>query len=193
MEGFATFPYCAACGTRLPDVYDDHAHTAWRRPLRSTLWAAVIGCAVLGLALYATNFFEAAPKEASSLIVAKSDSFTARVGEQIRVPLVLSRSPAAMSGNNQRLENVTLRLPRDLLKNFQLRSLEPAPDSHEKRGNGLYYRYSSLPEDAAIQVVLLPLRSGVFQVSAKVLSGAQLQDNRDNEFETSVNVTKAVS
>jgi hypothetical protein len=191
MEGFTTFPYCAACGTRLPDLHDDHLALAWRRPLRSTLWAAIIGCAVLGLALYATNFFESAPKGASSLVLSGPMPIMARVGERFEVPLVLERAPAAMTQREANLQDVTLRLPRDLFQKFRLHSLQPVPDRLEQRGTGHYYHYAVLPADGIIRVTLIPLRVGVFRISSKIISGTQLQGDRKNVFETSVKVTKA--
>jgi hypothetical protein len=202
MEGFTTFPYCAACGTRLPDTHDEHSHLGWSRPLRSTLWAAIIGCAVLGLALYATNFFESTPTAGtSSLVVYGRAPRMARVGEQIQVPIVLDRPPSVIGAHSGDYKDVTLRLPHDLFENFELRSLQPVPDSAEKRGNGLYYYYSSLPPDAIIRITMLPLRAGVFEVSAKVFSGSELQDNStkklqgdiSNEFQTKVTVTQSSS
>lgn len=190
MEGFTTFPYCAACGTRLPDSHDDHSGMAWRRPLRSTLWAAIIGCAVLGLALYATNFFESAPKGSSSLVLYGRAPRIAHVGEQFQVPLVLDRARGATTERTANLQDITLRLPRDLFKNFQLHSVQPVPDRLEQRGNGHYYHYTMLPNDGFIRVTLLPLRAGVFEVSAKILSGTQLQGDRDNEFQALVKVSK---
>jgi hypothetical protein len=195
MEGFTTFPYCAACGTRLPDTHDEHSHVGWRRPLRSALWAAIIGCAVLGLALYATNFFESTPTAAdtSSLVLYGRAPRTAPVGEEIQVPIVLDRASVTMGGRNLNYEAITLRLPRDLFDSFELRSLQPSPVKLEKRGNGYYYYYSSLPPDAIIHVTLLPLRTGVLEISAKMFSGSELQGSSNNEFQTFVTVTKKSS
>jgi hypothetical protein len=194
MEGFTTFPYCAACGTRLPDSHDERTHVAWARPLRSTLWAAIIGCAVLGLALYATNFFEAAPNsDTSSLKIRGSAPRTARVGEQTLVSIFLSGASGVRAGRNLNYEDMKLRLPRDLFKNFELRSLEPAPDNVEKRGNGHYYHYSSLPHDSLIQVTLLPLKAGVFRISAEIFGGNELQNNKDHKFEESITVIERLS
>ncbi len=193
MEGFTTFPYCAACGTRLPDLHDDHSAMAWRRPLRSTLWAAIIGCAVLGLALYATNFFESVPRSGTSSVELEGSApSTAELGEPFAVAIVLGRSPKAMAGRHSNFEDIILRLPRDLSKNFEVRSLQPAPERLEKRGNGHYYYYSSLPPDAIIQMMLFPLRVGKFEISAKMFTGSELQEKK-NEFRTSVTVTKVVS
>jgi hypothetical protein len=193
MEGFTTFPYCAACGTLLPDAANRDQRGAWRRPLRSTLWATVIGGTVLALALSATHFFEAPQAGNAALVVYGRAPRTITVGESFSIQLMLDRSKEGISAPNIPFKNLTVRLPDELLRNFRLRSVQPPPDAVEQRGNGHYYEYLSLPADAVIQISLVSRNQGLFGVPLRVLSDGDIQTEKSNEYYAVINVLQKSS
>jgi hypothetical protein len=189
MEEFTTFPFCAACGTRLPDARADESRIAWRRPIRSTLWAAIIGCSVLVLALSATNFFEARPNPSTSVQFQTQVPEIVQMGDVVSFRIRLDHKSDGVWVPNG-FENITLRLPREVFQNFRLGSIQPAPDHSEKRGNAYYYYYTSLPLDTTIEIRMSPLRPGNLRLSAKMFGGIELPEEDHNQFSAVIQVMK---
>jgi hypothetical protein len=115
---------------------------------------------------------------------------TIDVGEPFAIQLILDRTREGISAPTAPFHNVTLRLPEELTQGFRVRSVQPAPDSVQQRGNGLYYSYASLPSDAVIQIMCVPLSAGIYGLSLRILADRQIQTEKSNEYYAVINVVK---
>jgi hypothetical protein len=142
LEKFLTFPHCAGCSALLPALAPPTHIPFWRRPLRVWLGVILLGTATLGL-LAAASIFAIGLDEPSHLMVYATTRPPRRDGiATCRFWL----EPFAAQGNSTRsLRGVSIRLPRGFERSFEILSVQPAPDSLEKSGGALNYKYRRWP------------------------------------------------
>lgn len=167
LEKFVTYPHCAACGALLSSASAPRL-AWWKRPVRVTLWATILGlcCAALGIAgiLVAS---ETRRLEENQLVVYPQIPRRLRVGQIAHLRLGLD-SIETTAGARGAFEALQLRLPRSLLKDFALISISPLPPRRTQRGGGLYFDFGRIERDQNIAIALRPLRSGNLRLSFSV-------------------------
>lgn len=184
MEGFTTFPYCAACGTHLPETTTEESRLLWRRPLSATLWATVVGLGILAVALSATRFFDSRPAADADIVLHGRAPRNAPVGAVVTVRLMLDQTETVTARRTTAAAPFTLRVPANVFRAFRLQSIRPAPQRRDQRGNAYYFYYTSLSPDAVIQVRLVPLRPGAHQFVARVFGRSELHPQTTNQYRT---------
>lgn len=155
LEGFTTFPRCAACGAHLPE---ETAPSLWKRPVRSVYWTALLGLGIVSaLGGVSLLWNDTRPLESEMLLIyaqmpqqAAPDGFI-----YARFALDSTEVPSPETFND-----VRLRLPRSLFDNFRLIRISPTPARRRATGGGLYFEWKRLEREKAITLVLSPRRLG---------------------------------
>ena len=184
MEGFTTFPYCAACGTHLPETSTEESRLLWRRPLSATLWATVVGLGILAVALSSTRFFESRPAADANIVLHGRAPRNALVGAIVTVRLTLDQAQNTTARRATSKSPFTLRVPVNVFHAFRLQSIQPAPERRDQRGTAYYFYYTSLSPDAVIHVRLVPLRPGAHPFTARVFGRSELHPQTTNQYRT---------
>lgn len=174
LEGFITFPNCAGCGMRLPEL-PPHQEKAWRRPLRTALWTTFIGGLVTFLAMLTIKTLEPPTVEAPSVFLTARRARDAQVGHPVSLSLGMELS-GAPPGRQDEHRALKLRVPREFFREFSFVSLEPAPDSNETRGGGRYFFYDKIASGTHLRFSLMPLRAGRFNMKVRLYAKNQIQN-----------------
>ncbi len=163
LEKFVTYPHCAACGAPLADAPDEKL-PLWKRPLSAPLWATVLGlcCAGLGVAgILATR--ETRLPEDKQLVVYVQTPRHLRVGQVGQVQLGLdSVEEEGASGD---LNDLQLRLPSSLLRDFVVASIAPMPRGQFQRRNGIYFDFGDVKRSQIILISLRARRAGTRRIA----------------------------
>jgi hypothetical protein len=168
LEKFVTYPHCAGCGSMLPQLPEEAEHLpVWRRPLGPLLWVTAIAGAVVALVVAAT-MFERTPVEAGKLMVYGRAARNIRTDSELAIYLTLDPVDSEPTQQNETLKDVSLRLSREILENFEFVSLAPPPDSVLRSGTGRYLEYVSLPRDTQLELTLRPRQPGVHTISIAI-------------------------
>ncbi len=171
LEKFVTFPHCAACGALLSGESAPRA-TVWKRPVSAPLWATILGlcCAGLGvlgiLTARETRRVEQKPLRAYVQLPRRLV-----VGQKswLRIAIETTEAESARSAENAApFQDVSLRFPRDLLKNFALVLISPKPDAIRSEGNGRYFIFRRFERDQTLGIVLRPRRAGTQRMSLTI-------------------------
>ena len=148
-EAFVTYPYCAGCGALLPDAGKETPKSFWRRPVGTLWWISLLGAAAVAVAICVT-LLGRTEVEQDQLLVYGTLQRHMHVGSQTVMQLTLDTVSEGNVLRKSSLTNVELCVPRELLKNWTLVSIEPAPKSTFKRGNGNYYQLGDLEVNTVI-------------------------------------------
>ncbi len=189
MEGFVTYPYCAGCGARLPEVVPSTSASGWVRPLGSALWTSIIGLGALVLVVSAARFLEPSAGGTRKLALYGRTPPSVHAGEIVSLQLGLDSGSNGFDTGGEPLREIKVRISSDLYSSFRLASLNPTPDKIEDMGGGRYYFYDSLPADTRLRINLLALRPGTFNFSGKIYAHNEFKD----EFTADIRVKTALA
>ncbi len=162
LEKFVTFPHCAACGALILDAPAERA-PLWKRPVNAVLWALILGlcCAGLGVAGILTAR-ETRRLESRTLIVYTQTPRHLAIGRVAQLRLGLDSVEAGAIANSA-FEDLQLRLPLNVLKNFAVVSISPTPQAKVVRGNAMYFDFGDVERDQPVLIALRPRRAGVYR------------------------------
>lgn len=169
LEKFVTFPHCAACGALILDAPAERA-PLWKRPVNAVLWALILGlcCAGLGVAGILTAR-ETRRFETKTLVVYTQSPRNLRVGQLAQLRLALD-SVEAGAITDRTFEDLQLRLPLSLLKNFAIVSISPTPRSKIVRGSGMYFDFGAVQRDQPLSITLRPRRTGNHRIAFSLVA-----------------------
>jgi hypothetical protein len=164
LEKFVTFPHCAACGALILDAPAERA-SFWKRPVNAVLWALILGlcCAGLGVAGILTAR-ETRRLETKTLVVYTQTPRRLRVGRVAQLRLGLD-SVEEGAITDRTFQNLQLRLPLSMLKNFAIVSISPAPQTKIERGNSIYFNFGAVQRDQPLFIALRPRRAGLHRIA----------------------------
>jgi hypothetical protein len=164
LEKFLTYPRCAGCGSTLPAPATAPA-PFWKRSFGAQLWIPFLGVALVALVAMASLLTPPEEDKAQLLIYGNA---ARRVAVEQTVILTMTLDAVAQTRLQHRsdLQNVKLRLPQALFKDFAFVALEPAPDETLKTNGGRYFQYASLPRESTLRLRLYARRAGRYRVRA---------------------------
>jgi len=171
LEKFVTFPHCAACGALL--LADSAEHVPiWKRPVNAVLWAVIVGicCAALGVAGILTAR-ETQRLEVKTLIVYPQIPRKLRVGRLSQFRLGLDALEAG-GAHSRVFEELQLRLPLDVLKEFAFYSVSPVPRRTTVRGNAMYFDFGTVEREQPILIRFRPRRAGTYRITFSLLASS---------------------
>jgi hypothetical protein len=170
LEKFVTYPHCAGCGSVLPEVTEAAEHLPiWRRPLGPLLWVTVIAGAVVALVVAAT-MFERPPVELGRVVVYGRAVRNLSLDRELTIYLALDTMDAMPTQQNEMLNDVSLRLSREILEKFEFVSIAPPPDNVLRAGTGRYLLYDALPRETQVELTLRPREVGIHTISISVFA-----------------------
>lgn len=172
LEGFVSFPYCVACGGLL-ETDKEEILPLWRRPLRTAVWASLLGIAILILALVAANGLRHDIEDESHIIVLTPRQTQVRAGEPFMMNLRVEAMDPAGRYSEEPLRGVRLRIVIKTLRRFQLVQIMPQPDQVYTVGPARYYNYDKLERGTHLTLVLRALRLGRQPFAARLYSDNQ--------------------
>jgi len=175
LEGFVSYPYCAACGALLATDTEETL-PLWRRPIRTAVWASLLGVAILVLAIIAANGLRHDVENEAGIIVLTPREAQVRAGEPFMIQLRVEAMDPAGHYSEEPLRGVRLRIVRKTLQRFQLVQLMPQPDQEYIVGPARYFTYEKLERGTNVTLVLRALRLGRQQFAARLYSDNQTSD-----------------
>ena len=178
LEGFVSYPNCAACGARLPEPIEEKV-AIWRRPLRTSVWASVLGVAILLVLLGAANWLRNDVETESRLVVMTQHQMSVRAGEPLPVALHVDAVDIAARQSDAPLRNVRLRIPLKTLQIFHLVNLQPVPDLVYDAGRARYFSYRRRERASEIVITMRALRLGRQKFQARLFSEDQTSEPID--------------
>ena len=162
-DTFPSFPFCEACGTRLPALRRFGWRERLRRPVLPLVWSAVLGAGVALVAFLSLSLArDTRDHNRGALAVTGQGVPDSRDPRAQEWTLTLQPSN---EGDDEPLHHLRLRLSLQDEKLWRLRVIAPRPDSVESHGGGRYFGWSSLPARATVQLRLAAPRS-VHQASS---------------------------
>lgn len=166
LDRFLSFPFCAACGARLPEIAAPRWLEVWKKPVPTFLWAMTVGSGILVLATLTFGIvLEKRVPTLKRLSVATQISPPLTLDSLLTVRL--SPEPVEDVGKAP-LRNVELRLNDQLHRNFELVSLTPPPQSRHTQGSGFYFFWPQLPTGQTLILRFKPKRVGRFPIRVAV-------------------------
>ena len=187
LEKFLTYPQCAGCGGTLP-VPKTSAAPFWKRPLGVLWWIPLIGGAIIGLVV-AASFLTVPVEDNARILIYGNASRRVVVNQTVVVTMTLDAVAETRAQRRAPLQNVKLRLPRSLFKNFAFVSLDPQPDEVLMTSGGRYLQYRELPREAALRLRLYALHPGRYRVQTDFYA----DEHAPGEFAFTVVVAPAKS
>lgn len=160
LDRFVSFPFCAACGARLPQISAPGWLEIWKKPVPILLWAVPVGVGILILATL--TFGIAHDRRDSSLGLL---SVPARIPQKgvIGSTLIFRFEPEPVeNAKGASLQNVRLRLSATLTRNFWVVGLSPTPQKRQTQGSGLYFFWPQLRAGQNLILRLRPKKTGRF-------------------------------
>lgn len=142
-EAFVTFPHCAECGALLPDASEPASTKFWQRPVGTLWWISLLGIAAIAVA-FCVTLLAGTHDESDQLLVYGSMQRNLYVGSQTVMKLTLDTVSEGNVLKKPLLQDVELRLPREVLQSWTLVSIEPPPKSTFIRGDGAYYQMGDI-------------------------------------------------
>ena len=173
-EAFVTYPHCAECGALLPDAVETLPKSFWRRPVGALWWISLLGAAAVAVAISVTLLGHA-DVEQDQLLIYGTLQRHLHVGSQTVMQLTLDTVSEGSVLHKPSLKNVELRIPHELLKSWTLVSIEPAPKSTFRRGNGDYYQLGDLDVNTNIFLTWRALKAGEYRFTLNFFA-----DNHDS-------------
>ena len=187
LDKFVSFPHCAACGSLLQQGAPPKWRTIWRRPVRPLYWMLAVGSglAALGFTIASLTRETRAVGDKPLLVYTQIPRDFAP-GQTISVQFTLD---SATENPDDNFERVSLRLGKQMQRDFINIAVQPPPVSIERRGQGRYYLWDKLPRNTAIQVTLQSRAqtADIMQVHA-TLWAANYQ-----QFEVRTNIARAAA
>ena len=168
-EAFVTYPHCAECGALLPDANESAPKSFWRRPVGTLWWISLLGAAAVAVAISVTLLGHT-DVEQDQLLVYGTLQRHLHVGSQTVMQLTLDTVSEGNVLRKPSLTNVELRIPSQLLNDWTLVSMEPAPKSTFKRGNGSYYRLGNLDVNTVIFVTWRARKPGDYRFTINLFA-----------------------
>jgi hypothetical protein len=168
-EAFVTYPYCAGCGALLPDAGKETPKSFWRRPVGALWWISLLGIAAVAVAVSITLLGDTDVQQ-DQLLVYGSLQRHLHVGSQTVMQLTLDTVSEGNTLRRPSLKNVELRVPAELLKNWTLVSLEPAPKSTFKRGGGQYYELGDLNVNTVLFLTWRARKAGDYRFTLNLFA-----------------------
>ncbi|HEX8551687.1 MAG TPA: hypothetical protein VF681_09050 [Abditibacteriaceae bacterium] len=178
LEGFASFPNCAACGARLPEI-EAEVLPFWRRPVGTAVWASVLGTAIVGVVLIAATWLQRDVETQSTLVVLTPPQLQVQAGEPFLLALRVDAVDIAERQSTAPLRNVRLRVVFKILQQFQILAVSPLPSGTSEVGRARYFTYNELPRGSQIELKLRALRLGTQKFHARIYSDKQTSDAVD--------------
>ena len=162
LDRFLSFPFCAACGARLPENQTPRLLEKMRRPVPTLWWALTVGSGILTLATLAFGILlEKRGPDIGRLTVAAQIPHKAHFNQVFQVKLgaepVENDKPASF-------KNLNLRLSETLKRDFEIVALTPAPQSRQTQGSGVYYFWPKLRVGQSLTMRLKPKKIGRFSI-----------------------------
>lgn len=176
LEGFVSFPNCVACGARL-EIGAEEKLPLWQRPLRTAVWASLLGAAILISALVVANGLRHDYENKERIVVLTPRQTQVRAGDPFDMVLRIEALDVNQPQNEDALHGVRLRVATNTFQRFQLLKMEPQPDETFEVGRASYFSYQSLKRGSQITLTLRALRLGRQQFTARVYSDNQTLDN----------------
>jgi hypothetical protein len=180
MEGFVTFPFCAGCGSSLPQIEKLQSNT-WQRPVRATMLAAVIGVSVLALFVVGMSYLEVRESPQDNLQVFGSAPASVRINNDFIVRLTVTREDTPDSSSLM-FRDVAVRFPNDIENEFHIRQLDPAPAQRFERERGIYYFYPKL-SSPYVTIRLQARRAGTHKVDVRLYMDEALKGRYEKSVE----------
>lgn len=187
LDRFITFPHCAGCGTRLPEIAPPRMIDFWRRPLGAPMWATIIGLCCVGIGVVGASISRdtsAVPER--QLVVYAQVQRQMQLGEHAALLLALDTTEADENANVRSFEDVRVRLARSTLQSFELGAISPKPDAQRESGSGKYLIFHQLGRDQSIRLGIRARRSG----EQKITLSLYVRDFSPFEVRNMVNVTR---
>ena len=178
LEGFVSYPNCAACGARLPEVVEEKV-AIWRRPLGTSVWASILGVAILLVLLGAASWLRNDVETESRLVVMTQHQVSAQAGEPFTLALHIDAVDIAARQSDAPLRNVRLRIPLKTNLRFQLVNLQPVPDLVYDAGRARYFSYNRRERASEIKITMRALRLGRQRLQARLYSEDQISEPID--------------
>lgn len=168
LDRFVTYPNCAGCGARLPDVAGSARGEFWRRPLQASWWATIIGlsCAVLGVVAIGIAR-ETSRREEGYLMVYAQVPRTVRTGQEF---VTQFHFDTIEDGSAEEYHEVRFRISRKLLQEFELLGAEPLPQQVFDTNGGKYLMYPVVHRNVPLRISLKARQPGEFRFSANIYS-----------------------
>lgn len=153
LDTFPAFPFCEACGARLPSL----RRFGWRGPLRRPalplVWAIVLGAGVTMLGVLSLGLTQEAREPNRGRLVL--DARNAPDAHDRRAQIWTLKIRPADAGDHEPLHAVRLRLSFEDETRWRFSVVSPTPDTAQSLGNGRYFGWSQLPRSASVQLRLV--------------------------------------
>jgi hypothetical protein len=149
----------------------------WQRPLRTVVWASLLGAAILISAIVVANGLRHDYQSESSIVILTQRRTQVYAGDPFPMVLRLETMHLGKRQSDDTLRNVRLRLSTKTFRRFQLIDIKPPPDETYEVGRANYYSYRELKRGAQITLTLRALRVGRQQLTARVYSDNQTSDS----------------
>jgi hypothetical protein len=158
LEGFVTYPYCAGCGSKLPEEQVAEHVPFWRTPVRSGVWASVVGVALLGTILASAKVLTTtAPDDMQIVLIGTTQQFVT-AGEPFTVDMRIEAMGDTRLEGGTPLRKVRLRFPLKDTKRFEVLEVLPTPDDTYLSGRARYFEWKTLRQGETVSLRLRALR-----------------------------------
>ena len=150
LDGFVSYPNCAACGARLPLPQPARWRGFWRRPVNTLYFALAVGGGLATLGVGVISIVrETRERTGKPLLVYLRLPRTLAPGQ---VGTAVFTLDSAEETPDATFEGVQLRLGREMLRELTVVALQPPPQRVELRGRGRYYAWDELPRGTRIRL-----------------------------------------
>lgn len=163
LDGFVSYPHCAACGARLPQQPPARWRAFWRRPVNTLYFALAVGGGLIMLALGVIRLARETREGVGKPLLVYSKIPRKLAPGQSDVALYTLDS--AEEAPDAAFEAVQMRLSRDTLRDLSVIAIQPAPQTVAVRGSGRYYGWEELPRGTTVKLSFRPrVQSGVVRL-----------------------------
>jgi len=157
LDTFPAFPFCEACGARLPSLPRFGWRGPLRRPILPLVCAVVLGGSVSLLAFVSVGLAHDPNEREGGALIAFGQGMRDPQNPRARLWTFVIRP--ADPNDSQPIRNLSLRLPSQDAQLWRVSVVSPPSNHVEKRGKGRYFAWNNLGKPT-VQLRVVPPTSG---------------------------------